>query len=297
MYIVCKGVAGLGNRLCSLSCAIEYSVETGRRLVVEWNDRHYSSTPAHNAFHDCFRLVGVESGPERSCEIPDLESLSIAPAMWRGQLAAASNRVVRFGGPGAGPVWGLSDSYEGQPASIRLDGDHQEDVVVFLAYAPPLAQRALLDHVRLQPSIDRLVEKFAKENFTGPVIGVHVRSTDRKPSQSIDVLHAKIRNARGVLGDSRLFLSTDNRDVIGEFRRRYDDVVVMDKWLPETASASGIHHGRGREFRTREVERAHREAVVEMFLLSRCDWLIYQRNSTFSQIAACHSRAGHVEHW
>ena len=81
--------------------------------------------------------------------------------------------------------------------------------------------------------------------------------------------------------DADIFLSTDNRDVVGWFRGRYGEarVIVTDKWFAQPGQS--LHKnplcpdGIG----------SAQEAVVDMGLLASCDFLITLGNSSFSIVA------------
>ncbi len=54
-YLIVKGCAGLGNRLITLSKAIQYAQKTQRQLYVDWTDGMFAD-PGTNAFYRYFQL-------------------------------------------------------------------------------------------------------------------------------------------------------------------------------------------------------------------------------------------------
>lgn len=41
-HLLIKGLAGFGNRLLTLSAAIEYAKKTNRKIIVDWCDNMYA---------------------------------------------------------------------------------------------------------------------------------------------------------------------------------------------------------------------------------------------------------------
>ena len=83
-----------------------------------------------------------------------------------------------------------------------------------------------------------------------------------------------------------IFLATDNQAVEREFRGRYEQVVVTEKWFPP----AGVPIHRNNLAERRPLENA-REALVELYLLGECDALVYGSTSTFSVLANLISKA------
>ena len=68
-YLILKGVAGLGNRLCTLVNAIDYAQKTGRTIMVDWSDGVYG-VMGDNVFYRHFKLN----------DTPHLQSIDEIPA-------------------------------------------------------------------------------------------------------------------------------------------------------------------------------------------------------------------------
>jgi hypothetical protein len=78
-----------------------------------------------------------------------------------------------------------------------------------------------------------------------------------------------------------IFLATDNRAVEKSFLRRYDRVVIHPKWYPR-AAGEAIHG----HYACPDKLRAAEDAFIDLYLLSRCDFLIYSSRTTFARCAA-----------
>ncbi|NET11883.1 MAG: tetratricopeptide repeat protein [Okeania sp. SIO1H6] len=284
-YIICKGKAGLGNRLYTLSHAIKYAKQMNRKLIVEWNDCYYSSHPDKNVFYDYFHLINLDSSYRNSYDIPDYKKLSVAPLMWKKHLTKPTNAVLH-----GRLLWKLKDEYYGQRATIVTSKKYAEDIVVFTAHNPPLIQENLLEHVRLQPNLEKIIDEFVINYFSSKVVGLHVRWTDKKPNQKIDILFDLVDSILDKEFNVKIYIATDNIEIIDKFQKKYGNLVIFrQKWFP-ASSGETLHHAHQK----RPVEEIFFDALIGMFLLSRCNYLIYQDNSSFSHISACYSIAPKV---
>ena len=68
-----------------------------------------------------------------------------------------------------------------------------------------------------------------------PVIGVHIRHTDRKVS--LDRIATEASRLRKRIPEGMIFLATDNERVQERFRRDFSDVFVIDKVLGNDANS------------------------------------------------------------
>jgi hypothetical protein len=107
-----------------------------------------------------------------------------------------------------------------------------------------------------------------------PVIGVHIRYTDRKIP--LDRFERALEEALERLPGASVFLATDNGEVEAMFREKFPRVFTMEKWFPPAGAR--IHHNAAAPDMVREAE----NALIDMWALSRCQCLIYSSHSTFS---------------
>jgi hypothetical protein len=101
---------------------------------------------------------------------------------------------------------------------------------------------------------------------------------DRKTSlkdflRHVDKLHAKKPQAT-------IFLATDNKEAEDQIRARYPKVVTTPKWFPE--GGISMHQNPECPDRTNNAV----EALIDMYLLAECDYLVFPGSSTFSKIAS-----------
>lgn len=299
-YLVVKGDQGLGNRILSLLSGILLARITERQLVVDWLDPFYS-----DGERDPFpALLTLDASLPTAALDALADEDSVRPAAWRGHLrdSAAAMRTRILGSGADGPrAW--------RPLSVELDRvDHPERVLVFTCYfeqidplrrhmtgalAPlrALSSAAILgrlwsDHLRLAPGLADRVAAFRRAHFDRPTLGVHVRATDRRTRvEAIEAAAARFVEADPQL---RVFLASDNSDVVRHYRARFCDVVATEKWFPPAGER--IHAHRASPDRVRDAA----DALVDLHLLAVCDRLIVDSQSSFGRLAVLRSRAAQV---
>lgn len=290
-YLVLKGKAGMGNRLLVLLEGILYSEMTSRKLVVDWSDRAYSGDRS-NSFP---RLLDSPA----SLEIDAVAAAdSVYPPAWKGHLDQSVDEMLRVYEPDnddADEIGAIVAKYTIDPSVA----DYQEDVVVRWAFVHELYKmkrhaqgkfeylRHLADDVILRKVIREAlvpcaevrerVDDLRSKHFGDKAIGLHIRHTDRKNSfEGYEKFVDRFlrRNPKGAV-----FLATDNIDVETYFKQRYPHVVAAEKWYPEPGQP--IH----RNLDNPDKLASAREALIDMYLLSKCDFLVYNGTSSFGLFA------------
>jgi hypothetical protein len=135
----------------------------------------------------------------------------------------------------------------------------------------------------LRPSKDLslIIDDKVSKMFKGRVLGVHVRRTDRWREARVSSNEAYFKMIDKVKNDyDTIFLATDDPDVERQFSARYGDKLVHTG-KPQVPKWSG--------FKTRKalVEFSFiQDAVIDIWMLSRCDSIIGSFKSSFSKVAA-----------
>ena len=112
-------------------------------------------------------------------------------------------------------------------------------------------------------------------------LGVHIRCTDRRNpfDKYLEIIDNIVRNDSEIC----IFLATDNYHVQNHLKKIYGErVVFQQKWFPKTDSTIDRLH-----FNPDcpdKLENAF-QALVDMYLLANCDYLVCNQNSTFSLVA------------
>jgi hypothetical protein len=302
-YLLVKGKAGLGNRLlCTLS-SILYAEITGRKLYIDWTDEIFYGLNGKNGFTELF------DAPRVTVPEPFWDSDSVTPVTWQGNLRRSASEFIDEQEPDRKEP----DACPRIAAKYTIDLgnlNYSERVAVRWAWNDELwrlrphlkgahsAWAELSDEEILQKLAQRLVlapivltraEDFRNREFRQVTIGMHIRYTDRKNSYAkYDGIASRIMRNHPT---AAVFLATDNKAVEDDLRRRYPHLIVTPKWFAPPGTP--LH-------RTREcpdaLERSV-EALIEMYLLSRCDYLIYDSTSTYGIMARLFSQAPPENVW
>ncbi len=287
-YIVVKGTSGIGNRVFAVATGILYAQLSGRQLVVDWRDGSYSNTGTNLFFRyfDCPLAKSVEVLPETD---------SVYPAIWTNQLHRSLGSLRD-----ELSLTGYSDmSFD----VSRLDS--QEDILVLSAYTHKInLMRSLLaqethhlanltireilrsilrENLFLKEDIRWQVEEFKKAYFADYMVGVHIRYSDMKvPLTEVEfAVRSIVRLTRFQHASFKIFLATDSQEVLLSFKDKFPNVISLDKWFSE--SGKRLHQN---PEECQDLVQNGIEALVDLYLLTACDNLIFASRSSFGFLSS-----------
>lgn len=285
--LLIKGKGGFGNRILSAATGIVIAELTDRIAIIDWRDGEYMprGTNAYPLLFEDPVGVDVAAFDDRT---------DVVPEIWQGRLGIHPTDMIEESFPGR-----HSDPRIYRKLSIDLVRPQaDEQLAVFWSYLPKMArigrlrrhdprfrsmgnsqvaQWALAKYFRPSPRVRNEVEAIFAGR-TGPIVGVHIRYTDRKVS--LDRIFVAVQRLRRKLPEVSIFLATDNASVQAAFQKRFDRVFVIDKVLGDDDNS--LHEHVQLDDPLHEAE----NALIDMWALSRCDWLVHSRHSTFSVAAA-----------
>jgi hypothetical protein len=288
-YLVVKAKGGMGNRMLGAITGILYGQLTGRKTVIDWRDESYSNDGT-NAFARFFSCPGVF--PETI--LP--EHGSIRPGVWRNELHKTMDSMMAELDSDKHSSVFVHRKYSVDVRKL----DYAEDIVVFWHYVgriralranlqnssngfagmdcDGIVRKVLLEQMRLSNEVRQHINDFKSATGWPPkVIGLHIRNTDMKT----DLGHYERALQRFLEREpsAHVFLATDNRQVECQYQRRYKRVFSTPKWFPDDSSA--MHQNST----CRDKVLNGIEALVDMYLLAGCHYLIYPGGSTFSRMS------------
>ena len=287
-FLLIKAKGGMGNRMLCAITGLLYARATDRTPVVDWSDGTYSNDGS-NAFSGYFETTTAQ-----------LSALPVdtnyVPALWKGTTEKPLSYLIQTNDPTkhSSPLIHRKYSIDCR----RLD--YTEQVAVFWYYTHRLNQllpalrntpldsytqlgvrgsiRELLSRdMKLVPEIRMKVDEFKARHWKAPMIGLHIRCTDLKTD--LGAYRKALDRLLTQVPDATLFLATDNAQVMEDYIARYPRVVSTPKWLP--AGVHSLHQNAACPDRFANGV----EALLDMYLLAECDYLIYPGSSTFSWIA------------
>ncbi len=289
-FVLVKGKGGLGNRMQSAMSGILYAMLSDRQIVIDWSDFTYSNQ-GENALPKLFTV------PNSKEHLPESARCSVAPLLWVDQLDRQASEVVQEVDPIAHNTWRGYRKFSFDFSSL----DHPEQTLVMWTYSHLIPRmrrhfrgpfswlssmtdedimRWLLNNrLILHPDIMATVErqwrlKVSQDN----VVGVHIRFTDLK--LSIEPYYNVLDNLFKTVPNLEMFLATDNISVQKNMIKRYYRVVYNDKWFP--AGGQAMHHNNACPDRTQNAI----DALLDMYMLAKCSYLIYAGSSTFSYLSS-----------
>lgn len=291
-YLVVKGKAGMGNRILSILDSIIYAEITNRKLIIDWSDYAYSNDGS-NSFPHLF-----DSGFEYS--LNDIsESDSVYPVIWKNNLSKSVNDLIDENEtPGIHhnkihlPRYAVDISKINYTEKILVRWAFSTEIYKLKRFlvnnwninsSQNITQKLseiLQNNLRPSDVVKKRVSDFSSLNFSQPMIGVHIRYTDRKTTLK---QYPKIIDRLLKLNVSaKIFLATDNLSVEKTFFERYgsEKVIVTSKWFPKEQKY--IHQNPECPDRLENGI----QALTDMYLLANCNYLLCDSESTFAVVSA-----------
>lgn len=178
-----------------------------------------------------------------------------------------------------------------------LKNNLKSDIIIFADYQPKFIQEHLISKLRLTDKIEDFINKFTIDNqLHKNGIGIHIRATDRKQNDAIEKVMSKIDEICHKEKKLNVFLATDNIDIEKQLREilssRDINLITHTKFTPKVNQGDGgIHHWAQKNNKYEYAEIILRESIFDIWTLSKCKYLLFMGNSSFSKIAvALHSR-------
>lgn len=274
---------GLGNRIKSWVSAMRLDDNAGvywpildnmpaRFSELFANDCGVDSVPEGAIRHESWRLAIL---PEDEPLLP--EGFAV--------VGAGSHPIVR----GVSKLWWQltgqkSDRYRymvfpkaHSRRSTRADARHIDLEYERIPEALRERWRPYFDRIEVQPHIVERVDAFARETFTGPVVGVQVRTWRDYPKRHKKYYLPSVPRLKQLIeaadSSARLFVVSDSDDVA--------------PWLAEAYGRERVFTYPRRTERHQSWQSVHgmEEDLTDMLLLARTDRLIASYLSTFSETA------------
>jgi hypothetical protein len=288
-FLLVKAKGGMGNRMLCAVTGILYGQIAGRQTIIDWRDAAYSNDGS-NTFSRFF------SAPQVLSETIIPSNPSVRPDIWTGQLDKSMSTMLSENDPDKHRSIRIHRKYS---IDVRIL-DYPEDIVVFWYYMgrvralranlqssgngfaglsiDAIIRKVLLEQMRLSDEMCRRIDDFKSAiGWPKKVIGLHIRHTDMKT----DLGHYERALQRFLERDpsAHIFLATDNGQIDREYHKRYKNVFSTPKWFPTDLST--MHQNSSCPDKVLNGI----EALMDMYLLADCDYLVYPGGSTFSQIA------------
>ncbi|QPB24670.1 nodulation protein NodZ [Rhizobium sp. 007] len=288
-FVVSRRRTGFGDCLWSLAAAWRYAQRTGRTLAIDWRESCYLDQPFTNAFPLFFEPIGDIAGVPVICD-EQINQVSFPgpffPQWWNKPsidcVYRPDEQIFRERDE-------LSELFEAQ-------ADSEANTVVcdacLMWRCDQEAERQIFQSVKPQAEVQARIEAIYQEHFKGhSIIGVHVRHGNGEdimdhapywsdPEFALRQVCAAIEKAKTLPHPKpvRVFLCTDSEQVLDQVSAAVPDLFTISKSFqarragPLHSPALGVEGGLS--------------ALVEMYLLARCDTVIrFPPTSAFTRYA------------
>ncbi len=285
---VIKTKGGMGNRMLCAASGILWAKAVGRAPFVDWRDEAYSRDRENSFFH-------FFDNPDVLRD-PPADEHEIVPPVWQGHLDKSVSEMLHTYDPDKHSSLTIHKKYSIDPTRA----DYPQPTAVFWYYmgrfdaisrlvrdrlpgyaglsVEAISRKALREELALTQPLRAQIDAFHAEHFTGPTVGVHVRYSDRTTDPAKLEAAARAQLAR-LPDNASIFLATDNRRVEDDYRTTFEHVITTPKWFPPEGAT--MHQNTDC---TDPIANGN-EALLDMYLLARCDALVYASRSTFSEIS------------
>lgn len=165
----------------------------------------------------------------------------------------------------------------------------KEDVVFFMDFAPCYSSDILRENICLKPNIQKEVDDFLKKNeMFNKTMAIHIRDTDKRHDADYEQLIGYIREFMEKHQLEKIYVATDQKNVHDLFMKAFQNrVIFYTDDIPEIDNQDGIglHMWAEQAENLQLRAKIFHDSIMDMWLLSKAKYLLYQGNSTFSMIS------------
>ena len=272
--IIVYCTSGLGNRLRSLSSAYAISQKTNRNIKIYWDTRI-----PNGCLGDWDDLFENKIDQISNSEMQELADCKVCADKYD-----ADREDWHFKNP---TLRILSDKYGCHGKDGAKVGDTQENVIIFnnnFLSAVTLEEsynfiKSLIPKKEIKDKIDIMATDL---QLSKNIIGIHARGTDF--SSTVDYYTEQIDRQLSTNPNQKFFLSTEDPDYEKSITSKYGDKIiyrVKDNYIEREDQSLAWNN-----YNSFSITKDHaKEAVEDMFLLSKTNIAIYHPRSTFAEIA------------
>ena len=297
-YLIIKGCAGLGNRLVTLFSAIKYCEKNNRIVVIDWRDGQFDKKGI-DAFKKCFDISHVIVDDIEN--IKDYSRLTHTSELFHNHqqegvydlyldkqsafwMSLPAKLFVSENLKKLRRRWQpilKGNYYNSLNFGNDLNDNHKEQVLYYVDSLPFIDYSELPNYIQLKPFLEKEVNQFSDDHNITNAIGVHIRHTDKRPTAEVNkvIRHVKLNHS-----NTPVYLSTDSTEVEELFLDEISGTILCPKIKPKL-NGEGLHQWALYNNQEDLKYSLYKESVIELFLLSKCKYLYYQGNSTFSNVS------------
>jgi len=248
-YIVCFPKGGFINMIHRVIDAYTYAVDHNRVLIVDTRKNWFKDSLYEYFFiHSPYVYVG-----DIDFLYGSLDKLTKYPSV--------SNGLKNI-------------DIEGK-YNIDLTRDYSEQVLLYSHFGGGPSVKPFFSICSLTPIVYEAYKK-ARDKLPANYVGVHIRNTDYKSD-----VDAFIKKYTDILKDKPVFLASDNKNTIEQFKKQFNIYTFSD--IPENYGMN-LHEEYSRS--GAEIRKYNVDTIVDLLLLASSSELYYSfAESAFTQAA------------
>lgn len=216
-FVLCRPIGGLNDMLNQIEKCCQYGDKYNRIVLVQTCEKFHPHFG--NPFSRYFISLQKELVFIDKINSEIMDGLSVLPTCLSGQIGTYKSLWIKD--------LGIVEEHSGEKITFDFNKDHDEDILVHHQAGGGKRATFALSRMRLHDSIvDGLFEKLSL--IGSPYPAVHVRHTDILSDYS------KVMDEIAGQSYGKLFLATDNRKIVREFREVFKETVIFNfSDLPE----------------------------------------------------------------
>lgn len=157
-------------------------------------------------------------------------------------------------------------------------------------------KKRFFNNFKLKDYLKKEIEEFYQENLSGKItLGVQIRLTDMTSNHNVKKFHSYIDRIKKILIQNsdinQVFLATDDETIIQEFQTKISvPVVYLKDIYRATKEKLDLNpYDRCDYIRENHLFLLGKEVILDIFLLSKCDYILKSEISAVSQLSCLFS--------
>jgi hypothetical protein len=270
MYIINYCSGGLGNRLKPMGSCSLIAKQSNRELGIYWPSTMRCMGKFKNLFSNPIQEIDIEQLDPSEVTIYSDPSYIVHDA----NLNNLFGLVNLYNKIGCSPIEQIENIDTSKKYVIVYNNTilpKYEDISNFIKSLNPIQE------------LNNLIKNFIEINqINKSVFGIHARSTDFTNSsiepykQFVDSLLVNVSNAKV------LFCSDDPEWEAQMYYQYPNNIIIREK--KDNVKKFDTNNGWTNNAHTSEV--AVQEAIVDMYLLSKTNFMVYNKDSTFAHLVS-----------
>ncbi len=270
--LICYSSGGIANRIRPISCCLQLAEKSKREFFIFWEQSYRCEAHLNDLFENNFKYITKE-------EMLKLDSYTI-------YCGRSDSRHVyeAFGESLLEDLIKIHGTSSIGAHAMDLTDQKENVVIISNGYLTNTDMNITKQFIRnlkpikkIQDKIDRLEKEL---QISTEVIGVHARGSDfnvNVEEYEYNILEGLKRNPK-----VKFFICSDDYTFENYFQKKYPNNIIRNgnkKYVEQNDKSKNTWFDNTRV----NIESAQ-DAIVDMYLLAKTNFLIYKPNSSFAEL-------------